>query len=253
MRTGRVALLVAIALLVAACSGDDDTTTATSPRATATSTTTTTTAPGPPATIPSDLGRRTVEVRDVDLAAGEALGFALHPGSDMRISAAGDLEVCPATTDGAIDLTGGSWPGDLFESCLPLRAGPATVPAPPSTYHVGFAVRARGGGATTVDEVSLDYEAVDGFFAVFFTALDADRPSADVVVTPTRSTTVVAGTGTAGPQVELEQRGAQLPAYAPTPRYEGRPYGPATLDEPVTMRVVVTKPTARVMLFLEWA
>jgi hypothetical protein len=108
-------------------------------------------------------------------------------------------------------------------------------------------------GATAVDQVALDYEAVDGFFAVVFTALDADRPSADVVVTPTRSTTVVAGTGPAGPNVELEQAGARLAEYPPTPRYEGRPYGPATIGEPVTMRVVVTKPTARVMLFLEWA
>jgi hypothetical protein len=244
--------IVALSLVCAACSGDDDTA---APSTTASvAVTTTTTTPGPPPTVASEPGRRTFTVRGARLRAGQSLDIALHPDSPMQLtSTTANLEVCPAAVNGTIDLTGGSWPGDAFDRCVPFVDGRAIVPVPPvHSFHIAFGVRARGGGATTIDRLAVDYAAVDQFCAVAFPPLAANATSPDMVVTPARSTTVVASADPTA-DVSVVQRGHPLPEYAPSTAVRGSSFGPAQLGSPVTVTLTPGEPVGRPVLFVEWS
>jgi hypothetical protein len=251
-------LFVATVLTVAACSRGHDTTAATSTAATASTAPATAPAPpitGPVPTVAGVPGRRSLDVRDVRLARGEALGIALHPdGATALASSTDDLEVCPATTDGDIDLGGGSWPGDVFDGCIPFAAGHATVPGTPvNTFHVGFAVRARGAAPVTIDHLGLDYAGVDQFFLVRFPPLGPDAASAEVVVAPKRSTTVVAEAQSPGVEVHVTQSARPLGEYPPGPQYQGTMYGPVELGGPVTVTLTAARAVDRPSVVIEWS
>src|SRR4051812_26972955 len=158
-----IAILGAL-LVVAACSGDEDDAPATSTTTRAPARTTTTVPPSLTERTESAFPqRRVVEVRDTTLAPGVAIGFAFHPnGTPTSVTASiASVELCPATTDGVIDLTGGSWPtGAGFESCRPLDQG---VPSPGTASHVGWALRSTAADTITVD-ATITYDANDGFF-----------------------------------------------------------------------------------------
>jgi hypothetical protein len=254
MRAPFVAIVVCSLVLVA-CSGDDDAAAPSSPSTTTTDVATTTTAAGPPPTVASNPGRRTFLVRETQLRKGESLDIALHPDSPMQLTTTTtNLEVCPAAVNGGIDLSGGSWPGDVFDQCLPFVDGHATVPAPPvHSFHIGFGVRDREGGATTIDELAVDYVGVDQFCQVMFPQRDANETSPEIVVTPTRSTTVVAGVEASPAPVSVEQRSRPLPAYAPTSAVRGTTYGPARLGAPVTITLTTGPPIDQTALLVEWS
>jgi hypothetical protein len=252
MRAALFAIVV-LSLTLVSCRGDDDTAAPSTTRAVAS--TTTSTVPGPPPTVAAQPGPRAFTVRGVHLRAGESLDIALHPDSPMRLTAkTANLEVCPAAVNGGIDLTGGSWPGDVFDRCVPFVDGRATVPAPPlDTFHIAFGVRARGGGTTTIDVLDVDYAAVDQFCMVTFPPLAANATSPPVVVTPTRSTTVVAGTDSTAADVRVLQGGGRLPAYPPSTAQRGASYGPARLGMPVTATVIPRTALDRPTLLVEWS
>ena len=107
--------------------------------------------------------------------------------------------------------------------------------------------------ATTIDELAIDYAGVDQFCQVMVPQRDANGPSPEIVVTPTRSTTVVAGVESSSAPVSVEQRGRPLPAYAPTTAVHGTAYGPAQLDAPVTITVTTGPPIDQTALLVEWS
>ena len=159
---GALLALLAFAAM-AACTGDDDDA---APASTTRAPESTTTTVAPSLTeregVNSFPAARTIELRDATLALGEAIGFAFHPnGTVTRVRASSpDVELCPATTDGAIDLTGGSWPAGMFATCHTLDQG---VPSPGTAYHVGWVLRSTATADITID-ATIDYDATDGFF-----------------------------------------------------------------------------------------
>jgi hypothetical protein len=196
--------MVALVALVAgaACSGHDDAAPVSS--TTRASSTTTTVAPS----LSERTGEisfpaaRTVEVRGATLAPGEAIGFGFHPNGTVTRVRASDpaVELCPATTDGAVDTTGGSWPGGVFASCVPLEQG---VPSVGTAYHLGFAVRSTATDDITID-VTILYDANDGFFGW------APPPACGTLVIEPQSSGIV---GVSGAETIVRQRGAEIPLH----------------------------------------
>jgi hypothetical protein len=249
-RGAGLARLAILTVVLVACSRSGETTapsvtTNSGPRPSPTS-------PPAPATVPPSSamtlpdgppGVRTVEIPQARLGTREALGFAYHPGAEpARIeSATPGLEVCPASTDGVIDLTGGSWPTSAgFDTCRALdEDGRGQIPSPGITFHVGFAVRAVDTAqAISVSDLAITYDAVDGFFAVF-------PPSDGVVVTVVPSFGRVAvqdlagGRGDAGgtsapARVDVRQGGRVL-SMEETPA--GDRAAAATPGQPVTIEL----------------
>jgi hypothetical protein len=201
--------VVAVACLATACSGgDDDDHTSTTTTAHDASTTT---IPIPGLADRGQVGTafpqpRFIAVRGVERAPGARIAFATHPNNAVTSVRASSnaLELCPATTDGAIALTG-AWPEYVhFDSCRPLADG---VPSPGPGFHVGWAVRATGTSTLRNLQLTISYEAADGFFAWF-------PPSTCGVVTvvPDASDIVALWpTGTEGVNgLEVRQRGRPL-------------------------------------------
>ena len=248
-------------VLVGACRDGDDVGTARTTQAPTSSTTSTTVA-----LAPIEVGRvqRTVTMRDLEIGRGATLGVGLHPGSRMVLTAktADALEVCPATTDTDIDLSGGSWPGDKFTTCLRFRNGRAVVPATPvDTYHVGFAVRAPGGaGRATVDELTLAYESVDGYFVVALPPVEEGERTAEIVVEPETANAVevdaYASTRfdrTDELAVTVTQDGKKVAAHAATDTSHGVPYGPVVPGREVVIAADAARAFERPTFFVTWS
>jgi hypothetical protein len=216
-----------------------------------------------PAALPDRPGERTLGVHALLLRPGEALGIALHPHGPVELDGPTTLEVCPATTDGEIDLTGGSWPAASgFGSCVPFAGGHATVPATPvDSFHVGFAVRGRNGAPVNVDGLAITYAGVDQFFLVALPTIPKNGRSATLIVYPRRSSTVVADARTlpdfavpAGVHVAVGQGDRVLTAGAPDARYDdAHPYAGATAGDVVTISVRGDGPVARLGILMRWA
>jgi hypothetical protein len=201
---------------------------------------------------------RSVEVRGLRLRAGESVGFAYHPSvepAELRVSKPG-FEACPATTDGEIDLTGGSWPSASgFETCRPTDAsGRVQVPSTTiPTFHVGFALRTRDGRAAKNVRISIDYEEVDGLFFYRPPPLRPGTRSAAIVdQSPSGPVAVVCMTTESGAppmnvRVVLEQEGHRLRACPD----EDEPEPDVVPGRPATARLRnVGARTERVGLFV---
>ena len=203
-------LIACFAALVvfAACSGDDDDASpASTTRVTASSTTTVPPSLSDRAGVVAFPAARSVTVQGATLAPGEAIGFAFHPnGTVARVSASNaDVELCPATTDGVIDESGGSWPGGVFATCHPIEQG---VPSPGVAYHVGWALRSTATDDITVD-VTIVYDATDGFFV-----WAPPRECGALVFEPASSDLL----GVIGPGATVTQ-GGDVVAMHPDPAY----------------------------------
>jgi hypothetical protein len=264
------ALLLVVVVTGAACRADDDrearpagarSTTNTVPDASTTTTTTTTAVRA--TEVPSHPGRRRFHVRNVQLGRGAALGVASHPDGPTYLRGNDDLEVCQATTAGEIDLSGGSWPGASgFDECIPFVDTRAVVPATPvNSYHVGFAVRARDGGAAAIEDLTVTYRGVDQFLFVAFPPVAPREVGPIIAIEPRRSSTVVVAALTfpdfgdvPGARVVASQGGETLHVGGPDPRYEGLVYGPATPGRPVEIALTVPgAEAAHAGLLLQWA
>jgi hypothetical protein len=263
MRSTRLLVIVTL-LLAGACSdGDDDGDDGAAP------TTDTTVAARPTTTLPLtpvDQGRaqRVATVRDLELGASETFGVALHPGSEIRLTARTDdaLEVCQATTDAELDPSFGSWPGKVFPSCIQFDDGRAVIPATPvDSYHVGFAVRGPAGtSAASVDELTIDYEAVDGFFLLAFPPVEVGEGTPPIVVVPETSSTIeVDSYGDSrfrahhGMEVSVSQDGEALARHEPGDQTHGLPYGPAAPGAEVEITGRATEAFERPNYLVNWS
>ncbi|MEX2254158.1 MAG: hypothetical protein WEC34_01860 [Acidimicrobiia bacterium] len=131
------------------------------------------------ATVPASAGtagqtappdRRAVEVRKLELSGDEVLTVALHPSSDIEVSARGlDLDVCPATWNGEVATAAdSSWPAATgFTECRPLADGTVRLASPGGgMFHLVLAVRAHDSATTGPGRLLIRYGAADGFFVV---------------------------------------------------------------------------------------
>ena len=268
-------VLLSAALLLGACSGQEAATPATTlPPGTSTSSTTTTTEPPPPpigtsppnAATGDGTGARHVEIEAFTLAAGETIGVAFHPSKQpVTLSTkTKDLEVCPGTTDGELDPSLLGWPEPGFAKCLPFAAdGTLSLPAiSVPTFHLGVVVRSTVAAPVTIDELVVDYEAVDGFFLVFGPPIAPGGIGPDVTITPASFTSIRAkATDPASERrwpdavgVEVLQSGRLVESNESTEvERRGRVYGILNLGIPVTAHVRnTTDAPVKAQLWLEW-
>ena len=271
----RVVVVCVLLLAGAGCSGQEATAPATTPptRAPTTSTSPTTTRPPPPVgTSPPNVstgegtGARHIEIPPFTLGPGETIGAAFHPSTKpvTVASTASGLEVCPGTTDGELITGVGGWPEPGFKVCRPLDAdGRTTLPAVSvSTFHVGVVVRPHTPGPVSVDKLTIDYEAVDGYFLVLGPPIAPGAISPDVTIALTAFTSIRAKAtdpkmGTRLPDtvnIEVTQAGRLVESNESTdPERRGRVFGVMNLGVPVTahIRNNSDQPVSA-QLWLEW-
>jgi hypothetical protein len=158
-------VLVVFAVLVAGCHAGSASTTSTSPP-TSRSISPTTVEAGS-----GSAGQRTFQIHQVRLVAGTWLTIGLHPGVapvQVRVVPGQPIELCPASLDGVVNATSGSWPPQFhFRTCRKVDgAGRGQLPATDGDTHVAFAVRALDAGRGRVVDVFVGYDAKDSFVEI---------------------------------------------------------------------------------------
>jgi hypothetical protein len=229
-------LVVLVALTVAtSCDSTGETTAATTTSRPVASTTTTTAAP----ILPSGVrGTRSLDVR-AHLGTGESITFGLHPNAEPFTVHAGTsaLELCPGAPDGAPDSFG-DWPSSAgFSACIPFgAAGTATAPGVGSDFwHLSVFVRATS--PVELDQLTLAYTAVDGYFAVL------PATTATLTVVPETATVVAVD----GPSLQVRQQGRELSLVdVPSGMIHGRAFGPVEPRVPVEISVTGSA-------FIDWS
>lgn len=213
--------------------------------------------------LPSSPGARSLELHSIELDPNESVALALHPtAAPVTISSSNpDLEICPATLDGELDNTGGSWPSvSGFTDCRPLdKSGLAALPS--TGGHVAFLMRPRDQRASRVNQLTVTYDAQDQFLVVFPPSLASGDAGSQVLITPSRSSLIVAqpylfpGYRAADAvRVEVTQGDRTIRALDRSDlRTDGQPYGPVKVDELVAVQMYNDSPqVVRPGLTLAW-
>jgi len=197
-----------------------------------------------------------VWIHDVVLPPGEWTLIALHPSDSavvVRTDSTG-LEICPGDAFGdesfGIGFTG--------LTCAPVNGTYATPQRPGG--HVAFGLRNATQEARTIPEIEVRYTASDTFFFAVFPPLAVGRISPTLQFVPNRDTVIGAkvyltGFRAAPVEAELTQKDLRLPMWSTRYSGDGDPFGPATLNESVTVRTTNTtqSPLDRYALFVAWA
>jgi hypothetical protein len=118
----------------------------------------------PTTTAHNTFGLRVVGIR-AGVDAGMSMVVALHPTVDpveLKFSNPRDIQICPATIEGLVDLSVGRWPSVSGTICRrPALDGRISLPSTDGRTHVAFAlVTARSQPVS----VTIHYVAHDSFF-----------------------------------------------------------------------------------------
>jgi len=181
---------------------------------------------------------------------------ALHPLDSaviVRTDGTG-LEICPGDAFGdesfGIGFTG--------LTCAPFNGTYTT--AQRLGGHVAFGLRNTTHEPHTIPEIEVRYAASDKFFFAVFPPLPVGKDSPILQFVPNRDPVIGAkvyltGFRDAPVETELTQKDLRLPKWSTRYSGDGDPFGPATLNDPVTVRTTNTtqSPLDRYALFVTWA